>query len=48
MSLKIKDFWDTKKCKSIFGVQEKQSFSKHIKIFEENLNEIQKEKSSKV
>ncbi len=30
-----RDFWDTKKCKSIFGVQEKQSFSKHITNFEE-------------
>ncbi len=31
-----RDFWDTEKCVSIFGVQEKQSFSKHITIFEEN------------
>ncbi len=30
MYLKIKDFWYTKKCKSIFGVPEKQSFSKDI------------------
>jgi len=30
MYLKIKDFLYTKKCKSIFGVPEKQSFSKDI------------------